>query len=672
MEGVRADVRMRLTCLIFALLLLVIGLSEPAVGPALAAGGIAMVAFLGLACVPGRVQEAATASDVGAPPWFFRPSVPPRTLMLAGFAASLSLLTVALTLKDTYSVLALVLWSGALGCLVALGPSLDRLPLRHVWYWLRVPFTKQHRPELGTVLAIMLVGFVLRVYNLELVPPLFHGDEGEMGLLARRIMNGAQFPFFSTSPFWGLPYLFNYLQAGWLQVFGPTVWGIRLLSVVLGTLCIPVVYCIGRVGWGPTAGATAAWLIAVGHFHVHYSRMGVIFIESTLLMAVMMLLLGMAYERGRPVDDGILPADDEPDERGVWTLLVLAGMAAGLSQYFYFASRVVPIIAGQCLLLLWYRRRINVWQIVAFGFAFLVIYAPLASHYIYAPEQFFGRLRDVSIFDPNYVRSAVGPDATMPGALPALIWEQIRKGMTLYVRAADDSGFYSGNIPAFDVVTAGLIWLGLGATLARIRRYHEAALFLWFALGMFFGSTMTMGATSGQRTLIMMTTVYLAGGVFVARLWQLLQQTSLRRADWLAVPVGTTLALWLLAANVATYFYDYAGRAESGESAAMAREMLVEPDQYRVYFLTSPRFDPNHGSVKYIAYGITATNLAGPGLADFEPPPTDGRGLLFLALEHRQSDLRVLEARYPGGTEQRVNAPTGRLMYISYRVPPRR
>lgn len=138
------------------------------------------------------------------------------------------------------------------------------------------------------------------------------------------------------------------------------------------------------------------------------------------------------------------------------------------------------------------------------------------------------------------------------------------------------------------------------------------------------------------------------------------------------MPVGTTLALWLLAANVASYFYDYAGRAESGESAAMAREMLVEPDRYRVYFLTSPRYDPNHGSVLYIAYGVTATNLREPNLADFKPPPDDGKGTLILALDHRQADLRTLQGRLPGGSEQRVNAPNGRLMYISYRVPPRR
>jgi 4-amino-4-deoxy-L-arabinose transferase-like glycosyltransferase len=658
--------------------LLVIGLSEPAVGPSLAAAIVVLLVFhsLSITASPARSPDEAAlvpASKARAP-WFVRPSFSTRTLVLAAAAATLSLVAVLLAIRDTYSVPALIVWLVALVCLLLLGPSEDRLTPRHLAHWLRLPLTRQHRPELGTVLAITLVGFGMRIYSLDTIPPLFHGDEGEMGLLARRIMNGEPMPFFSTAPFWGLPYLFNYVQAGWLQIFGPTVFGLRLLSVVLGTLCIPVVYASARVGWGPVAAAAAAWLIAVGHFHVHYSRMGVIFIESALLMAIMMLLFGLAYERGRPrplaPDTSQDVQERRPDTRAIWTLIVLAGLAAGLSQYFYFASRVVPIIAGPCLLLLWYSRRIGVWHVVLFGFTFVVIYAPLASHYLYLPDHFFGRLRDVSIFHLDYVRSTVGPNATLPSALPALIWEQLRKGLSLFVRAADDSGFYSGNIPAFDVVTAGLFWLGLGAVLARSRRYHEAALLLWFGLGLFFGSTLTMGGTSGQRLLIMVTTAYLAGGVFVVRLWQLLSGTFNRRAEWLAVPIGTTVALWLLATNFSTYFFDFANRAESGESAAMAREMLVEPDRYRVYFLTSPRFDPNHGSVRYIAYGIEATNLAQAGLADFRPPPDDGRGLLFLALDHRQADLHQVKARYPGGEERRVNAPNGRLLYISYRVPP--
>jgi hypothetical protein len=237
------------------------------------------------------------------------------------------------------------------------------------------------------------------------------------------------------------------------------------------------------------------------------------------------------------------------------------------------------------------------------------------------------------------------------------------------VQTGDFSGFYSSQFPAFDVVTAVLTWLGIGAALSWVRRYHDAAVLLWFSLGTFFAIVMTEGASSGQRLLIATPALFLLGGIFVARIWELLRRTSLRRAEWLVVPIGTTAALWLLTANVATYFYDFVPRAENAAATGMAREMTVDAGRYRIYFLTSPQFAPNHGSFKYIAHGIQATNLE--TIADFEMPPDDGMGVLILALEHRLGDLRTLEGRFPGGTEARVNAPVGTLLYVSYRVPPR-
>jgi hypothetical protein len=191
----------------------------------------------------------------------------------------------------------------------------------------------------------------------------------------------------------------------------------------------------------------------------------------------------------------------------------------------------------------------------------------------------------------------------------------------------------------------------------------------WLGFGLFFGSVVTLGAMNGHRILIVTPAAFLLGGVFVARLWEIVRSTPMLRAEWLAVPVGTTLALWLLAVNVSFYFYNFVPRAENAESTLMAREMRHEPDRYQVYFLTDPRYDPNHGSVRYVAYGLQAEHLR--RAADFRPPD-DGRGVLVLALENHVEDLKAIEARVPGGEERRVTAPTGRLLYYSYRVPPSR
>ncbi|MGE3271560.1 MAG: ArnT family glycosyltransferase [Chloroflexota bacterium] len=659
----------RLTCLVFAVVLVILALAEPAVGLAIVAAGITALVFLGLAArQPDTVPK---GKSPAWPPW---PTFSPVALSLASVAGGATVLAVALTVKDSYSAWAIGAWVGALACLIAAGPVQDRVTVAQAGGWLREPFAVRHRPELGTILAIAAVGLILRTYDLSQIPPLFHGDEGEMGLLARKILEGQRFPFFSSAPFQETAFLAHYLRAVSLKVFGPTVFGLRVLSVILGTLCIPVAYGLGRIGWGPAAGAIAAWFMAVGHLHVQYSRLGVPFIESPLLMSLMMLLFALVYERGRPTRGAEPPDAYEPGARGLWTLVTIAGILAGLAEYFHQGPRVVLIVAVACLVLLWRRGRIRPGHGAAFGFAFLVTCAPLLSHFIYRPDQFASHLWgtwSTSIVQPEYLHRVVGPDATMPSALPALLWYQLREGLGLLVRSSDDSGFYSGNIPVLDVVTASLFWLGLGAAIAHGRRYHEAALLLWLGLGVFFGGALTLGSLSGPRMVILLTPVYVLGGVFVTRLWQVLRATSLRQLDWLAVPVGTTLALWLLAANLATYFYDYAGRAENGESAAVAREVLVDSERYRVYFLTSPRFDPNHGSIKYIAYDIPVINLQAPDLADFTMPRDDGKGVLILALDHRRADLSKLEARFPGGTEQRVNAPNGRLMYISYRVPPR-
>jgi 4-amino-4-deoxy-L-arabinose transferase-like glycosyltransferase len=654
----------RLTCLLFGVAILIAGLVEPSVGLMAAAAGIVALSLLGIVkgcenAVERRVRW--PSQNLPVLPSFS------RTLIL--LAAGFSLLTIALTREGTYSLIAILFWLAAIGCLALLGPSIEGLTLADARAVVRQAAERRHRPEIGTVLAITVVAFVLRYYDVGMVPPTFHGDEGEMGLLAIGILEGAHVPVFATSPFWGLPYLFNYLQALDLMLFGRTVFGIRLLSVIVGTLCIPVVYSIGRIGWGTAAGAAAAWLIAVSHLHIHYSRMATIFVESTLLTSVMVLLLAMAHETGAPAASGEAAAEPEKARPGIWTLLILAGIAGGLSQCFSIASWAVPIIAALILVLLWRARRATVWQIAAFAFAFVVVYAPLASHYADNPAGLFARLVDVGIFNGDYVKATVGPSATLPSALPHLLAEQVRLALAMYVRSGDAGGFYSASFPAFDVVTAGLIWLGLGAALARFRRFHEAAGLIWLGLGTLFATVMTVGASSGQRLLIVTPVLFLLGGIFVARILRLLQQTSTRPAEWLVVPIGTTAALWLLAANVATYFYEYVPRAESAEATGMAREMLVEPGRYRVYFLTQPRYDSHYGAIRYIAYGVEATNLN--TMADFQMPPDDGKGVLLLALDHRLDDLRTLEARIPGGTETRVNAPLGHLLYLVYRVPPR-
>jgi hypothetical protein len=413
--------------------------------------------------------------------------------------------------------------------------------------------------------------------------------------------------------------------------------------------------------------------MAVSHLHVHYSRLAQPLIFSATLMALVMLLLAAADRRA----ERAARCDRGTDERvgtptaapgSVWTLLVLAGVVAGLSQYFYHASRVVPLVAAPLLANLLKSRRASLGQVLGFLVGAAVSYGPLGVHHLYHPELLYGRFQTVSVFRPEAVQATLGPGSTLPQALPALLAEQIRRVLSLFVRSGDGGGFYFEAVPGFDAITACLLWLGMGAALARFRRFHELALLLWFWLGVLFGGVFTIDAPSGQRLLIMVTTVYLFGGLLVARAWELLRSAPLRQARWLLLPLGSSAALLLLALNVTIYFVDYAPRASNIQATVVARELSIEPARYHAYLLTDPVFYPNHGAVRFIARDVEAENLK--SAADFRPPPPDGLGIVVIALEHRFQDLKSIEARVPGGSERRFQDPVGRLVYVAYRVPP--
>jgi len=548
-------VTMRLICLAFGLAMLAVGMAESSL--ALVALGTAIVALALVGLKDAEPVQRAQSSGVQDCTWH---SALPHSMFIAGFAAAFSSVAVALSSGDSLVGLSVLAWLLAIGELIALGLALDGLTTKYAFAAIRSLFSAWHRPELGSVLVIAGVAMVLRFYDLDVIPAALHGDEGEMGRIALSILNGDRIPFFKTAPVWGPTYPYNYVQAFGIWLFGSSVASLRTVSVLAGVLCVPVVYGIGRIGWGPVAGAIAAWLLAVSHLHIHYSRLAQSFAVATLLTALTMLFLALAARQAqRQAESGGSAVGSSSDRlgNGLWTFIIAAGSVAGLSQHVHHSTKVVPVIAALLLLYMLRARWIGRRHVAAFGFAFLVVYAPLAAFYVESPGDFLVGLRDVSAFRNWYVRELFGPEASLPWALPALLAEQVRRTLGLFIKQGDLSGYYTGSLPTFDVVTATLIWLGLGAAVSRLRRYHESALLVWFGLGLVFGSVFTVGAEHGHRILIVTPAAFLLGGVALARAWVVLRATPVGRANWLAAPAGTTLALWVLAANVVMYFFGY-------------------------------------------------------------------------------------------------------------------
>jgi hypothetical protein len=209
--------------------------------------------------------------------------------------------------------------------------------------------------------SLTVLALCLRLYQIgEYLPPV-HGDEGEMGTLALLARHGrasgiATRPLsLFTTGFLDHPTLFHYLQAVAMVLFGETITALRILSAIVGGLCAPFLYATGLLGWGRITGLTAGWLLAVSHLHIHYSRIALNNIETVWFVILLIWLLALAYESNHLQR---IHAENEVDHHGfsaheapALLTFIIIGLVIGLGQYFYYGSRLMPVLAAITLYL---------------------------------------------------------------------------------------------------------------------------------------------------------------------------------------------------------------------------------------------------------------------------------------------------------------------------------
>ena len=282
---------------------------------------------------------------------------------------------------------AVALWLGGLAALVV-ASSVGELSISslHVRAWARRFWSAPVVLESLAVFAIILLGFTLRASALDRYPPMMHGDEGEMGIRALGILNGTQ-PLspFSTA-FLSHPTMFYFWQALSMAFFGRNEVGLRMLSALAGTLSIPLLYLLMRYGYGRVAGMASAFLLAVSHLHIHYSRLAQAPIHSSTFALLVVLLLAVARVNGSSL------------------LYSLAGLTAGYSLYLYFGSRAIPLIGGALLIFLWRERRAKGKDLLLFALAGWLAISPLLLHYVQHPPALLDRLQAVYLFSPRNIQ----------------------------------------------------------------------------------------------------------------------------------------------------------------------------------------------------------------------------------------------------------------------------
>ena len=159
----------------------------------------------------------------------------------------------------------------------------DRFPV--IGSWLR---DRNLSPtQLGAALAVILLGFVVRTWDLSSLPAGFHGDEGVTGLEAERILREGSIGVYSGSAL-GQPTGPFYLDAVTVGLFGNTIWATRILSAIAGTLVVAATYWVIQRRFDHRTGFACAFAAATMTWGIHFSRIafGVAWWPLVVLLAV--------------------------------------------------------------------------------------------------------------------------------------------------------------------------------------------------------------------------------------------------------------------------------------------------------------------------------------------------------------------------------------------------
>jgi 4-amino-4-deoxy-L-arabinose transferase-like glycosyltransferase len=325
----------------------------------------------------------------------------------------------------------------------------------------QIQFDRSDRWLLGVVALAVL----LRLIALETIPGGFHVDEwGDADFALRYVVP----PIEETiSPFVtghsAQPALYFYVARASLAVFGERIAGLRMSSVLAGSLAVVATFALVSLLHSRKAAYLSAVLMATYHFHIHWSRIGLNNIWDTLWVPLILALFVWGWRRKRPAG------------------AALAGLALGLSQYFYAGSRIGIFLLGYLVIRMWRADRDDARLVTHLGRVVgmaAVVAGPLAVFAAVNPEIFFNRLTSGLLWDPFATELA----RTAPGYLPSVL-QQFVWTLLSFTAIPEGAGFYRPGVPlviglAVPLLLAGVFW--------QIHRKELLPVF-WLALTMFFG-----------------------------------------------------------------------------------------------------------------------------------------------------------------------------------------
>jgi 4-amino-4-deoxy-L-arabinose transferase-like glycosyltransferase len=508
--------------------------------------------------------------------------------------------------------------------------------------------------EMLALLCIMSLTFVLQGYRVADIPPGFHGDEGESGMQALQLLHGEVGSLISVG-WYHLPMLGFAWHAISMRVFGETVFGLRMSSVIVGTLTPIPFYFLARLLFNRSTALLAIFFLAVSHPFIALNRLGINYTQTTLFEVTTFYFLFRSLRFKK------------------WWDFAACGLFMGIGLYLYYASRLVPFIVLGFLFCMWLsdRRWLREhWRgLSIMWIAALVVFAPMGVYFVQHPWHFMSRTSFVFVLgnqgwaDTPYPRES---------AVLTLLGQAARV-LPLFNRGGDTSGQYGYLGPMLDFVTSILFVLGLGYGFARALRPRYFFLLIWFWATIIAGGILTLPAPFVPRLAGMLPVVALFAALAGSATLDVLRAAWADNKATRAI-LGALVALTLGVAcflNYDIYFNDYLptvqGWAMREPATAIARYVNSLGDDYEFYLLGEPRLYVRHGTIRFIARDIIGTDVVDPSL--YIPLRSGGeKNAAYVLLPSHLHHLSNLQQYYPRGVVRSFTRESGELWFTTFEV----
>ena len=508
------------------------------------------------------------------------------------------------------------------------------------------------------VLAIIAVASASRLLWLDKVPLGINPDEGDRASTAIRILRGEIRDGVFDYGWFSIHILYFWVLGQVMKVAGLTFAGARVFGALSGIATVATVTWMGMRHFGYRVGVMAGALLAVLGIALQFARETTEATPTAFLWTLSAAALLEAARRGRSFS---------------W---VLAGVAGGLSVYFYPTGRLWPLIPALFSLYLvlnglgTWRRRIVHGVVLAAIAAALTISPFLLRAKATNWESFTMRARYTSIFaGDNKTRLLYyRPEWTMA----RLLREQVQRSVGILNRYADRNGFWPTERPLMWGPLAVLTVIGLGWICLRPRDPRFVLLAIWFWVGLS-GVIVTVETPNVQRMATAIPVIAFLPALVLDSLVRRLEG-GLLLSRLSAVPVfrqaPTTLALLVVALLMVQqwrfYFYTYGPMDEWSAPTLMGHVVADQGPDTQVFSLGRQWHISNQGWVRLLAAETPRGGLPSPGYQLPVALPPD-HNLAFMVMPELPFYLPYLQSLYPGGTTTPA-IDHGQKLFTMYRV----